>query len=346
MPITRRRQYDTHFYCALCGGPFAGVLRTPVNPACSRYFTETPDLDSNICNNSSVEQNTDCDDSCIADLDLESEFNFDGEENQVIPEEVVEQDMGYAARRSRKLRQRAEEQGQRRGVMSEKRTVRQAYDGRRIAVKQLKWTKNLRALVHYKALNQPQHWARYIQENGDAYLTGRGLIRQSENWADAFASVDEVEDDPADEYPVFSELARLKNTYGFHLYQELGGRHMKSFISSIPFHDECWTLLDLAIEETGHERGLDGMNEAIELDHMWRYLRSLITVSGEKQQAEQTRTILQEGKREEVITRLGEVDYREAQGSGEGWHWRHEDGCHVGLPIHNFHWCVDNSVST
>ncbi|KAF8537164.1 hypothetical protein BDD12DRAFT_746052 [Trichophaea hybrida] len=331
MPIAPRRQYDTHFYCALCGGPFAGVLRTPVNPAFSRY-SQTSDPDDNGDNfniNNGADRNIHCDDfGYPADLDPHNEFNFDGEENQVIPEEVVEQDMGYAARRSRKLRQRAEELGQRRGVMSEKRTVRQAYDGRRIAVKHLKWTKNLRALIHYKAVNQPQNWQRYIQDNGDAYLTGRGLIRQSENWADAFASVDEIQDDPADKYPVFSELARLENTYGFHLYQELGGRHIKSFISSIPFHDECWTLLDLAIEETGHEKGLEDMNEAIELDHMWRYLRSLITVSGEKQQVEQTRTILQEGNREEVITRLGEIDYREAQGSGEGWHWRHEDGCH------------------
>lgn len=93
-------------------------------------------------------------------------------------------------------------------------------------------------------------------------------MRQSENWADAFASVDEDEDDPADEYPVFSDSARLENTYGFHLYQELD-RHLKSFITSIPFHDECWTLLDLAIEETGNEKNLDRMNEKLELDHMW-----------------------------------------------------------------------------
>lgn len=162
-------------------------------------------------------------------------------------------------------------------------------------------------------------------------------MRQSENWADAFASVDEDEDDPADEYPVFSDSARLENTYGFHLYQELD-RHLKSFITSIPFHDECWTLLDLAIEETGNEKNLDRMNEKLELDHMWGgYFRSLITVSDQKQQVEQTRAILQAGKRKEVTTRFGEVDYRQAQSSAEGWHWKHEDACHVGLPIHNLH---------
>lgn len=144
MPIAQKRQYDTHFYCALCGGPFTSVLRTPVNPTCSRYGAQDPEsIDST--NSNTTKDNGEgafCEDPVdAADLDPHNEFNFYGEENRIIPDEVVEQDMGYAALRSRRLRKGAEERGLRRGVMGEERTVRQAYDGRRIAVRQMKWIK-------------------------------------------------------------------------------------------------------------------------------------------------------------------------------------------------------------
>ena len=318
MPGTRKQQYDTHFYCALCGGPFAQVFRTRVNPASPRYDT-----------NADIDRYGFCD---AANLDPRNEFNFPGEENLVIPQEVVEADMGYAARRSRKHRLRAEQEGRRKGIINEKRIVRQAYNGERVSVKQLKWTKNLRALVHSTATNHPANWQQYVRNGAGAFLTGRGLMRQYDNWADAFASVDEEFDADSghSEYPEFSEADRANNTHGFHVYQELGGSHLRNIISSIPFHDECWSLLDLAIHVTGNEKGLEDMNEYLDFDYMWNHLRSLITISGERIQVDQTGAILQAGRqRKDVATRLGEVDYREAQGSGEGWHWRHEDGLHV-----------------
>jgi hypothetical protein len=316
MPVSRNH-YDTHFYCALCGGPFAQVFRTPVTPATSKCTSVTESQGSKD----------------PADIDPQCEFNFNGEENRVLPEEVVEHDIGYEARRSRERRLRAEEEGQRRGVMSERRTVRQAYDGKRISVKQMKWTKNLRALIHSNARNKPLNSDIYTDIGEEAFLTGRGLIRQSYNWADAFAS-DQEDEDAASEYPVFQESADGRNLYGFHLYQELSGDNAKSFISSIPFHSQCWSLFGLAIEATGYEKNLECDVDDFE-GQIWDCLRSFIDISGEKRQADQTHTNLHNGTRKEVVRRFSAIDYREAQGSGEGWHWRHEDGCHVS----SFHFC-------
>ena len=333
MRSARKQQYDTHFYCALCGGPFAHVFRTPLNPATTTHNTNDDDNNAN-----------DYDDS--TNTDPENEFNHSSEENRIIPEEAVEQDMSYAAKRSRRLRLEAQQHGKRKGMMPEPRTVRQAYDGQRIAVDQMKWTRNLRAIINRKAREHPLNYELYLDQDSLAYMTGRGLIRQGYNWADAYASIEEdedVDDDDNDdddddndarvhpEYPVFSDSARMNNTYGFHVYKEFNAHHTSSFISSIPFHDECWSLLDLAVEETGNELGLENMNETLSMDTIWGHLRSLITVSGDKQEgpgSQSTRTLQPDHPRS-VITRLGEVDYREAQSSGEGWHWKHEDGCHV-----------------
>ncbi|KAI5790275.1 hypothetical protein EDC01DRAFT_121523 [Geopyxis carbonaria] len=324
MSPIRKSQYDTHFYCALCGGPFAQVFRTPENPAQHCYSNVSDD---------GAEQSTSQPDP--TDLDPKNEFNYSGGDDRIIPEEVVEQDMSYIAARSRKLRLRAQQEGRRKGIMKEPSIVRQAYDGRRISTQQMKWTKNLRALINRKAEQQPLNYENYLQPQTGAYLTGRGLIRQRDTWADAFANIEEDEtieaaedDEDGDviahtEFPVFSDSARARNTFGFQVYKELGP-HPNSFITSIPFHDECWTLLDLALEESGLERGLSGMNERLTDDDLWFYLRSLITISGEKQEPHQTFSEC----RKDAVTRLGDIDYREAQSSGEGWHWKHEDGRH------------------
>jgi hypothetical protein len=305
-----------HYFCALCGGPFAQVYRS-AEPAC--YAQPAVDRDELHAPEEALVSG--------------NEFDFAGEENRVIPEEVVEEDICYAARRARRTRLQAERQ--RRGLSGEQRIVRQAYDGRFISGKQMRWTKNLRALIHCKSKNQPLNWQRYVQNGETAYLTGRGLVRQGDNWADAYASIEEDEEEIETqeegagsvhtEYPSFSNPALFDNTYGFQLYRETG--HPKAFISSIPFHDECWTLLDLAIEESGLERGLERMNEEMDLGHMWNHLRGLISVSGERQDNEFGRLHAEGGKR--AVTRLDEVDYREAQGGGEGFQWKHEDGYHV-----------------
>lgn len=323
----QKQQYDTHFYCALCGGPFAEVFRTSVNPAPTRCNAET----------SSSSDSTD-------DTNIENEFNYSGEENRIIPEEAIEADMGYAARRSRRIRLQAQKNGTRKGIMEEPRVVRQAYDGRRISVNEMKWTKKLRAIVHRGASQHPENYENSLaDQNSQAYMTGRGLVRGCFNFADAYASVedeDELEDEEDEEhevpeFPEFSDNAQLNDTYGFQLYKELIGNKLESFISSIPFHDECESILDLAVEETGRELGLDDdcINEIrgapMWVDQLWGHLRSLITVSGDKKEGLQTRRSLHADHQKGVITRLGELDYREAESSGEGWKWKHEDGCHV-----------------
>jgi hypothetical protein len=187
------------------------------------------------------------------------------------------------------------------------------------------------------------NYRQYLPEDKTAYLTGRGLIRQSQNWADAFASIEEDEagDEDADpdtprvhtEHPVFSDEDVRQGTYGFHVYQELGREDSHYVISSIPFHDECWTLLDLAIEEAGKERGIDGMNERVEIDDLWGYLRGLVGMTGVMDSAilphSTWAALLEERRGAGIVTRLGEVDYREGQGAGEGWQWKHEEGFHV-----------------
>lgn len=331
MSDARSGSYETHFYCALCGGPFAQVFRTAENPATPSYAVRD-DPNVNDCGGKDEYGNH-----YNEDLDLENEFNIPREDNREVPEEVVLNNMSHAARRSRILRLRAEKEGRRRGIMSEQGTAWQAYDGRRISTKHIKWTKNLRALICQKALRHPLNYQHYLANNERAYLTGRGLIRQEQNWADAFASIDEDEGDGNSythmEHPVFSDEDRLHGTYGFHVYQELGRGDCCYVISSIPFHDECWSLLDLAIEESGKERGVQRMNERIDMDDLWGYLQGLVIVTGVVDSAKvpdsTAAALLEENRGGRIVTRLREVDYREGQGSGEGWQWKHGEGLHV-----------------
>lgn len=321
------RSYETHFYCALCGGPFAKVLRTAVPPAPPNNVDYHHELYGG--------RSTDG-----VDTDLENEFNLDPEDNRILPEEFVLNNMSHAAKRSRALRLRAEEDGFRRGMAGEQRTTWHAYDGGLISTQQMKWTKNLRALIYKRANRQPFNHHRYLNDGQNAYLTGRGLIRQSQNWADAFASIEEDEghdesdgSDVHTEFPVFSDEEIQHGIYGFHVYQELGRLDSHYIISSIPFHDECWTMLDLAIEEAGKERGIDEMNERIEMDDLWGYLRGLVGVTGVMDSSIVPQStwaaLLEERRGDGIVTRLGEVDYREGQGAGEGWQWKHEEGLHV-----------------
>ncbi|KAH0610106.1 uncharacterized protein H6S33_012652 [Morchella sextelata] len=330
MSDVRSRSYETHFYCALCGGPFAQVFRTAVNPAQPSYAVGS---EQDIYNSNTGDEDQDEDDR-NEDLDIDNEFNISPHNNRCIPGEVVRNSMSHAASRSRELRLVAEEEGRRRGMVSEKRKTMQAYNGKHISTRQMKWTKNLRALIYKKSNHQPLNHEHY--GTSTAYLTGRGLIRQVQNWADAFASVDEEDGDDNSgvhtEHPFFSDEDKQQNTYGFHVYQELGRPDSRYVISSIPFHDECWSLLDLAIEESGKERGVVRMNERFDMDELWGYLRGLVGVTGVIDSAivpNSTAAALSEERRGSgVVSRLGEVDYREGQGSGDGWQWKHEEGLH------------------
>lgn len=319
-------RYDTHFLCALCGGPFAEVFRTAVD--C--HLQPQPPAENNTSDDGSQDAGN-------PDTDLSNEFNIPENENCVIPEEVVEDGMSYIARRERARRiqaQRARARNQM-FVRSEPRVVQRAYNGHLISAKQMGWTRCLRALICTEAKHQPRGWQAYNEEDDGAYLTGRGMVRKWDRTADAYPSVESEEDEPGMSIPVFDGSARARDDFKFEMYQgqpqSISSTKTDGFISSIPFHDECWSMFETAISESRRELGLpkiqdsenddDSDDYSLKPDHMWRYLRDLIAVSGVKQEVAISR--------EQFITRLSEIDYREAQSSGEGWKWKHEDGYHV-----------------
>ncbi|KAF8453811.1 hypothetical protein BGX38DRAFT_1090129 [Terfezia claveryi] len=314
--------YRTQFYCALCGGPFARVFRTAAEAASPKDPATASNASADCTNQNSglrlspVSGAADPD-----DRDLTNGFNIPVEENHVIPEEVVLDNMGYAASRHRDHRIRVSEKGLRRGIMSENRRTFKAYDGRRISTKQMQWTRDLRALIHKKAKDFPIGGQQYLRDGRSQFLTGRGRIRQVGAWADASAS-----------YELEDELrVDTGSPYGFQVYQEFGRLDSEFVISSIPFHEQCWDLLVYATEVSARERGVDMHYDPIDEneDILWGYLRGLVGISGvAKWLGSGTVSTLHGSRRGEVITRLGEVDYREAQGSGEGFQWRHDEGLH------------------
>lgn len=307
-------QYKTHFYCALCGGPFAQIFRTAAEPE-SKHAVHS--FDSDDVGIAPKHLNP--------DIDLDNEFSIPLDENREIPEEYVLSNMGYAASRHRDHRIRASIDGLRRGIMSDIRRTWRAYDGRRISTEQIKWTQNLRALIHKKAKSLP-YGGDYYLFDASQFLTGKGRIRQIDAWADAYANYEEEDD--------LLELTRWSDDrYGFQVYQEYN-RHDSDFvISSIPFHEQCWDLLVHATEVSAQERGVDVHKDPIDEndDILWNHLRGLVGISGVAGWIGfGVRATLHGDLRGEVVTRLGEVDYREAQGSGEGFQWRHDEGLHVG----------------
>ena len=299
--------YKTHFYCALCGGPFAQVYRTQATPG----VILPP-------SNSGLESiNLESDEEYLDDV-----FNIPEEENSELPEEAVLENMGYAASRHREYRIRASIKGLRRGIMSENRRAWKAYDGRRISTRQMRWTKHLRALIHKRAKTFPVGGQEFLDAEHSQFLTGRGRIRQVNAWADAFASYEDE-----------GELIMgTDSPYGFQVYQEFGRLDSEFVISSIPFHEQCHDMLVYATEVAAKERGVD--IDPVPIDEtdniVWGYLRGLVGISAvAKSLGSGTGSTLHGPMRGEVITRLCEVDYREAQGSGEGFQWRHDEGLHV-----------------
>ena len=317
--------YRTHFYCALCGGPFAQVFRTAAEAAPPKG-PETASKAPEDCTGynhgpglSPVSGAADPE-----DIGLENRFNIPVDENHVIPEEVVLENIGYAASRHRDHRLRAFEKGLRRGIMPENGLTFKAYDGRRISAKQMQWTRDLRALIHEKAKDVPIGGQEYFTPGRSQFLTGRGRIRQVGAWADASANYEEENELRVD----------TGSPYGFQVYQEFGRLDSEFVISSIPFHEQCWDLLVYATDVSARERGVVMRHGPIDEheDILWGYLRGLVGISGvAKWLGSGTVSTLHGSRRGEVITRLGEADYREAQGSGEGFQWRHDEGLHVSL---------------
>lgn len=305
--------YKTHFYCALCGGPFAQVYRTQASSAKLDIHLPPSNSGSELIRLESEEEY------------LDNVFNIPEEENIEIPEEAVLESMGYAASRHREYRIRASMKGLRRGIMSENRRATKAYDGRQISTRQLRWTRHLRALIHKRAKSFPVGGQEFFNDGSSQFLTGRGQIRQVDAWADAFASYEEEDE----------LISGMGSPYGFQVYQEFGRLDSEFVISSIPFHEQCHDMLVYATEIAAKERGVDIDHVPIDEtdDIVWGYLRSLVGISAvSKSLGFGTVSTFDASMRGEVITRLGEVDYREAQGSGEGFQWRHDEGLHVSSP--------------
>lgn len=294
MAARRPERYQTHFYCSLCGGPFAQVFRTCV-PAQNQPESWEKDVSS------------------------EGRFNIAEDENAIIPPEIWMNDMGPIAQCARKGR----------GDVTT-RTVREAYDGTLISVQQMEWSMDLRALIHRHSTMHPQMGHPWTGVNapppvGEVYLTGRGLVKCHDNLGYAFPSFEDPDDD--DDGSTIPQFPPWINPR-FYLYQDAGS--VDFFLSSIPFHEECSTLLERAIEVSAQEIGFEPNSYFAPEDDIWHGLREFL--GGEpdmKKLSLSSNSLLPGEERKEVVTRLGEINYREAQGCGEGWKWRHEDGLHV-----------------
>lgn len=285
------------------------------------------------------------------DLDPANEFNIPPERNNLIPREELDVAIGTGAAYVKSLRLRAERDGQRTGYATEQRAVHHAYDGKLISVENMAWTKSLRALIHRSAKKHPfgNIYDMIRDEGGDpngpdvpnTYLSGRGQIRKHYNWADAYADIDhdEIDDEGPEPDSIFSNTQIKSNRFGFNVYQELLNKSTRDTLSSssIPFHEDCWTLLNLAIEIAMQDRGVAPKEDEdlFSYDELWDTLAQLIGEASNEKNQFNFPAVLQEDPRQrgEVVTKLGLVDYRHSESSNEGWKWRHEEGLHVSILI-------------
>ena len=218
-------------------------------------------------------------------------------------------------------------------------TVRRAYDGTKLKRPNYNWTRVLRALINKHAKMQPAGGLAQLNFNQQTYLSGRGKVREDGSWADAYASVEsEPESDEEDE----SGLPHYNENCGFHLYQEPDRDDRKLRISSIPFHDECWNILDHAFQVARARRGIgatlgsqsDDDDEHIDTDELWFYLNELIPIADTENVADLTIESLRAGTVSNVMTRLsreamGNGGYLAAESSASARCWLHHEGLHV-----------------
>jgi hypothetical protein len=308
-------KYRNQFFCAICGGPFARVFRTDVEAADPVRASD--------------EHGTTLD-----DVPSPDEFSVPVEQNEVVTyEEAFE---GLSARAQLEY----DTQDCYKNALADLRRakIRHAYDGTKITSQDMRWTHIMRALIHRDAREQPEGGPDQLADDQLTYITGRGTVRQDASWADAYPSIEaELDFEDAEEgdqpgIPEFDDTG-----FGFHMYEEPDRYDRKFCIGSIPFHDECWDLLDLALSVCGNRRGIASMTvgEDISTDDLWRYLRDLIPSSCTPlRKSELTTVSLQNQTLADPITRLsigimGGAGYREAQLCGDGQKWLHIEGLHV-----------------
>ncbi|KAI9679059.1 MAG: hypothetical protein M1829_001729 [Trizodia sp. TS-e1964] len=294
--------YRHHFFCALCGGPFARVYRA-----------------------GGIQEEA-------VDGDGES-LTIPAHCNSLVSSSELDADTDDLHR----LEQLLQHPGRPTGSAPPQAEVRRAYNGNDINEADMRWTRVLRALIHRSAKEQPVGGLDLLADDQSTYLTYRGKVRESASWADAF--VMDHEDQLG--FPAFDG----QNNFGFHLYQEPDRNDRKFRISSIPFHDECWDLLDHAVRVAGARRGMPeemSLGEHINLDDLWAFLSSKISVAVTEKLSYLTTEVLRSSAPHDIITRLspgslGNAGYREAQQCGNGRKWLHVDGQH---------WLVTNPSSS
>ena len=210
-------RYNTHFYCALCGGPFAQVFRTATTPSAQEHAASSlgqTDVDVGV--NGTDNDLDDLDD--LYNVDADAQFTIPEEDNYEIPEEIVLSNMGYAALRNRDHRF----QNKRPGNMDDTMKAWRAYDGSLISTAQMRWTRNLRALIHKRAQQIPAGgdfepdidlFGNHDEPVKSQFLSGRGRILQIDARAEVYSSYEE-EDGPqgVHEFQVYREFTQFSGS--------------------------------------------------------------------------------------------------------------------------------------
>ncbi|KAI9777820.1 MAG: hypothetical protein M1835_005126 [Candelina submexicana] len=320
----KKDNYKTPFYCALCGLPFARVLRTD------------------------KQQNRD-DQYGVAQWHQGSSVQtIPEEENSLLSCEEVQQLLGADDCLELKLR---EPQYTRSNLEEHK--VRRAYEGHKITGEHLEWIGSLRALIHRFAKAQPEGGRDQLEGHSDVYLTGRGRVAEDASWAYAAPAIDTEIEDVDTGWSI-----RRQVQYGFHLYQEPERNDRRFFYSSIPFHDQCWDILDLAVQFVQERKGMPDLahGEGIDLDHLWTSLVSVLPTVVPRKLSDLSTEAFRHGVKSDAITGLPQsvfVGPEVKQCAGRNG-WLHIEGLEVGrcvdskllLVVDQFKWLVaDPSTS-
>ncbi|KAI9891305.1 MAG: hypothetical protein M1814_002818 [Vezdaea aestivalis] len=267
-------KYRTHFYCALCGGPFARVEigARPDND----HETPTGDQKARQLDSIAYRQkltNKEIDTNFLNNNPFELELQQTSSRRASTPE------------------------------------VYTAYDSAKLDSESLKWTRVIRALIHESARHQPAQGLAQLRAHDVAYLTGRGKVREDGSWADAYPSLEsEPDSDEEDEFG----LPHFGDDCGFHLYQEPDREDRQLLIGSIPFHDECWNILDHAYQVTRARKGLDHVidveideeDQDIDVNLLWRCLSENLSVCSAGNISDLTIASLRKGSAHDVVSRL------------------------------------------
>lgn len=321
--LWKEETYRTHFFCALCGGPFARVYRTD-EPSTG----QDPDR----------EQSSDESGHRAYRHTILRSLNHHLSAEELAKNAYVSGELEIPQAGS------DGEPGGPSGHLFDA-PVWRAYDGREISEEEMTWTQTIRALIHRKASRHPEGALDELHEGQDVYLTGLGRVAENGSWAAAYSSLQaqyppEDDDEDADQDPDLddSHLNLSELAYGFHLYQESDRNDRRFCMNSIPFHSECWDIFIMALQTSRTARGLAPYRPdefPYLYDPIWSYLCEMLPAALPGKRSDLRMTSLIDGTAEDPITRLstgcmGSRGYREAEQSGSGRTWLHLEGLHVG----------------